>query len=219
MGLSSTVSAEKTGGKVRGQVSMPVFDRFVRVPTELLDALLKTGLSGAQWRIILWVVRNTYGWNRKSTPFTWYRVAQELDASRPGLYRAGQGLLAAGVLLAQEGQITVQPDSRCWNHDLLSPTSVAWRQLRIPGMDVAARQRLPLPGDNANVAGGQRKRCLEATLFRRTKDSKDRLKTYIKTGRTDHHRQQPHSPVRREQGALAGAAQPVPGKYDRLSQN
>jgi phage replication O-like protein O len=198
---------------------MPVSDRFVRFPNELLEALLQTGLSGAQWRIILWVVRNTYGWNRESAPFTWYRVARELDTSRPGLYRAGQGLLAAGVLVTQEGRIAVQPDSRCWNHDLLSPKSVAGRQLRIPGVDVAVRQRLPLPVNNANVAGGQRKRCLEATLLRRAKDSKDRLKTYIKTDKVDHARQPTNPAGRYEQRALAGAARPVPGKYERLSQN
>jgi hypothetical protein len=39
---------------------MPEFGRFVRVPTELLEALLRAGLAGGQLRVILWVVRNTY---------------------------------------------------------------------------------------------------------------------------------------------------------------
>ena len=74
-------------------------DRFIRLPTDVLEALLRKRLSGAQWRIIFWVIRHTYGWNRPSTPFTWYRIAKELGMSRPALYRAGQALLAKGILV------------------------------------------------------------------------------------------------------------------------
>src|SRR5207249_3483513 len=123
--------------------------------------------------------RQTCGWNRGSTPFTWYRIAKELGINRPAVYRAGQALLAAGILLVQEKQLAVQTDHRLWNSDLLSPTTVAGRQLRMPWATVAGEQHSSLPGDNASVANKQPKRCQETTVFRRAKDSsKDRLKTY-----------------------------------------
>ena len=34
-------------------------DRFVRLSTELLEAVLSFRLTGVQLRIILWVIRNT----------------------------------------------------------------------------------------------------------------------------------------------------------------
>jgi phage replication O-like protein O len=184
-------------------------DRFIRLPTEVLEALLPKRLSGAQWRIVFWVIRHTYGWNRSSAPFTWYRIAQELGISRPALYRAGQNLLARGVLVLREGRLAIEIQS------------VVNRQLLIPGLDVAVEQPFPLPEGNALVAAKQPKRCREATVFRRAKDSsKDRLKTY-----KDKHGHAGRGPLGRggqentERQQLAGAAKPIPGKYDSLSKN
>jgi hypothetical protein len=79
-----------------------------------------------------------------------------------------------------------------------------------------------MPGSIACDANSQPFGCQEASLFRRAKDSsKDRLKTCKDThplkrdaawyrARTTEKTQRPH---------LAGAAKPIPGKYDRLSQN
>jgi phage replication O-like protein O len=125
-------------------------NRFVRLPTELLEALLRARLSGTQWRIVLWIIRQTYGWNRESAPFTWYRMARELAISRPAVYRAGLKLVASGVLVTQGKRLAV-----------------------------ARAQRPELPLSNATDAARQRNSCLEATLFRPAKDSsKDKLKTY-----------------------------------------
>src|SRR6266704_4258643 len=79
-------------------------DRFIRFPSGLLDALLRARLSATQWRVVLWVVRRTLGWNRLRTRFSWYRIAKELGADRAALYRAGVGLLKTGTLVVRGGQ-------------------------------------------------------------------------------------------------------------------
>ncbi len=155
-------------------------DRFVRVPTTLLEAILGVPLSGTQWRILLWVIRQTYGWNRSRTPFTWYKMAQHLGISRPAVYRAGLKLIEAGWLVVDNAHVAV-----------------------------AGEQRFAVPADNARDTEKQRKSCQQTTLFRPTKDSKDGSKTYKDT---------PWSLVRKE-SKEAGAAAPIPGKYDRLSEN
>jgi phage replication O-like protein O len=183
-------------------------DRFIRLPTEVLEALLRQRLSGAQWRILFWVIRNTFGWNRPSAPFTWYRIAKDLGMSRPALYRAGQELLARGVLVLREGQLAIEIES------------VAKRQLTIPGLDVAGQQRTGCLAATHALPGGNEKRCSRATVFRRAKDIKDNIKTY-----KDRHsqRRRAQHPLGRgedtERQHLAGAAKPIPGKYDRLSKN
>lgn len=184
-------------------------ERFVRVPTEVLEALLLKRLSGGHYRLLLWVIRNTYGWNRSSVPFTWYRIAQDLGMSRPALYRAGKTLVTAGILLMHEGQLGIQIGSG------------DGRQLPIPGLDVACEQRPPLPGSNVSIAGKQPKRCRQATLFRRAKDSsKDRSKTYKdRHGHEGRERFPLAARENTERRPLAGAAKPIPGKYDGLSQN
>ena len=196
--------------------------RFVRIPTDLLEALLRLRLSGTQWRLLLWVVRHTYGWNREWTPFTWYRVAKELGMDRAAVYRAGEVLIQAQMLMLKEQRLAPQIDDRLWDRRLFAPTGDA-RQLWMPGINVVGEQRRPLSADNAIVVGGQPKRCQEATLFRRVKDSsKDKLKTY-----KDRHRHKGDEALRRtktvnepsERRLLAGAARPIPGKYDSLSQD
>ncbi len=186
--------------------------RFVRFPTELLEALIGARLSGTQFRILLWVVRGTYGWNRRSIPFTWYRIAKELFLDRPVTYRAGKTLLQTGVLLQEDHQLSIQNDSRMWDAIVLSPRNDNARQLWMPEITVAWEQRQALSGNNVTVAGRQRNRCQETTLFRRVKDRcKDNLKTYKDK------RMEPQAG--RRAGPTAGAATPIPGKYDRLSQD
>jgi phage replication O-like protein O len=190
-------------------------ERFIRVPTRLCEALLPIRLNGAQWRILLWVIRQTYGWNRDSTPFTWYGVAKAIQITRPALYRAGQALLAARILTRREGHLAIQTDYRLWRGTERSGASP------LPSSNVDGEQRLALPNSNESVANRKQARCREATLFRRAKDSskdniKKKRKTWLQAGIAYQAFQngafsEPHHP--------AGAARPIPGKYDGLSEN
>src|SRR5579859_3545212 len=94
---------------------MHLNDSFVRIPTRLLDALLKARLSQTQGLVLLWVIRQTYGWNRPQTTFTWYRVAKELDLDRPTVYRSGKALVEARVLTVDGEHVGVQVDSKLWD--------------------------------------------------------------------------------------------------------
>jgi len=192
-------------------------DRFVRLPTELLEALLPLRLNGAQWRILLWVIRQTFGWNRPCTPFTWYTIAKDIGISRPALYRAGQALLAARILTLQTGQLSIQTDTLLW----LRPGVETKLPLALPPGNVASGQRPALPESNESVASRQLNRCSEATLFRRAKDSsKDNLKKKRKEAFLPDVARQPfRNGAFSERRHPAGAARPIPGKYDGLSQD
>lgn len=190
---------------------------FVRVPNGLLEPLLRARLNGTQWRVLLWVVRYTHGWNRPSTTFTWYRIARDLTLDRATTYRAGRALLQAGVLIRAGDQLALQGDSRTWADQVLSRATRGGEQLSIPGMNVAHRQRDSLSEPNATVVNQQRNRWPATTLFRQTKDRcKDRPKTY-----KDRHPSGQYTPGEHLQNGerrhLAGAARPVAGKYDRFS--
>src|SRR5436305_11012880 len=89
-------------------------DRFVRLSTELLEALLSYRLTGVQLRIILWVIRNTAGWNRLLTPFSWYRIAKKIGGNRAVVWRAGRSLLQSQVLYLEDGQLGIHKESRQW---------------------------------------------------------------------------------------------------------
>ena len=191
---------------------------FLRISNRLFDALLSARLCGAQWRVLLWVIRNTCGWNRVATSFTWYGIAKDLGLDRAAVYRAGHALLHTGVLVQEKGRLGIEMDLENWSADVRCATARHARQLTWPEIDVAGEHRQTLPGGNAGVATRHQKRCQDTTLFRRPKDSKDNLKTNKDRGTADarHWRRTTHNG---QQPLLTGAAGPIPGKYDRLSQN
>jgi phage replication O-like protein O len=196
-------------------------DRFVRFPLNLLETLLKARLSGTQWRTLLWVVRHTHGWNREWVSFTWYRIAKETGLDRAAAFRAGTALVRTHVLLQREERIAVQMDSKAWDGRVFPTRTDDARQLWMPGINVDGEQRRALPTDNAAVAGRQRHDCQATTLFRRGKDRyKDRLKTY-KDRSALGSEITPHDTKRgnTRRLLLAGAARPIPGKYDGISQD
>jgi len=87
---------------------MTASDRFLRVPAEVLDVLLRRRLSGTQWSILFWVIRRTLGRNRNTTPFSWYRIAAEFAIDRAGVVRAGRRLLPDGVLYLKGDEVGVR---------------------------------------------------------------------------------------------------------------
>ena len=94
--------------------------RFTKIPRALMDALIQTRLSGTQMRVILWVIHHTFGWHRQWAPFTWYRIAQDLDADRADVYRAGCALLKDGVLVEHVGRLAVQMHLAVWDRGSLN---------------------------------------------------------------------------------------------------
>lgn len=96
---------------------------FTRIPTVFLEALFRLHLNGTEWAIMMWTVRNTFGWNRDSTRFSWYRVAKTVATDRAAVYRTGKKLVAARLLVVVDGRLAVQTDSRLWNLTLFNRKS------------------------------------------------------------------------------------------------
>jgi phage replication O-like protein O len=167
-------------------------DRFLRVPNAFFDALLALRLSGTEWRILLWVIRQTLGWNRTSAPFSWYRMAQDLQADRGGVVRAGHRLMRAGLIVVEANEIRIQQDAALWCALATSHGQAL--------TNVSADQcpRKAMTGISASDDDRHRKRGPASSVFRRAKDSKDNLNT---------------------KKDMRHLAPQEGGKYDRLSEN
>src|SRR5205823_645692 len=105
-------------------------------------------------------------------------------------------------------------DSTQWRCSRLAPQGGR----AMPEVSDDGCQREPMTGIIATDDDNQRKRCQEASLFRRAKDSSKEKERYKDRtpAKTDDRRQ------RFQNGAFsehhpAGAARPVPEKYDSLS--
>ena len=128
--------------------------RFVRVPTALLEVLLRANFRGGQLRVILWMIRNTYGWNRPFTPFTWdRRRANDLRMNRSAVYRAGEKLVDACVLARRDRQLGVCP-------------SFGDPAESVPGVACQQQKRVR---QAASTLPGATRTMLDGTFFRRAK--------------------------------------------------
>jgi hypothetical protein len=133
---------------VRTRQSCPASDRA---------ALLHARFDSTQLRILLWIIRHTYGWNRSSTPFTWYRIAVDLKANRGTVFRAGVRLLQSQVLRSAAGRIGIQPEFVSWDRAIADAAGAVAREQRWTTHKATfKKQRKPLPGSNGTVATEQR---------------------------------------------------------------
>ena len=195
---------------------MSASGRFVRVPTELLEALLQRPLNGTQWRILFWVIRHTFGWNRDRTPFSWYQIARDMTLDRGGVVRAGNRLMHSGILSAVENRLGIQQDFTQWQRSGRAPVG----QQTMTGVSADSCQRKAMTDIIESADDCHRKRGQPSSFFRRAKDSiKDKSKTYKERHPNEigdqQHRRKPQGGGR--EYSSAGAAKPIPGKYDGLS--
>ena len=190
---------------------------FVRFPHTLLRGLMIARFTGVEFRVVLWVVRKTAGWNQRVAAYSWYRAANELQLDRAGVWRAGRSLLAAGVLYIEDGHLGVECDPRAW--DLRRGAEA--RGLRaLTGVNVDGNQRKASTVDNGGVEPRLRNGGLESTLFRRAKDSrKDNSKTYKDTWLKGDKRPGSGLTKGARRGLPTEAGRRNGGKYGGLSEN
>lgn len=174
---------------------------FIRVPTPLFETLLRLSLSGTQWRILLWTIRKTLGWNRATTRFSWYRIAKELSMDRSGVVRAGNHLVNEQVLIIENGRLGIRLEVFGWDEWCL-------------GKSEDLGPRVTTIRDD----GWHRNRGRQASLSRRAKDSSkdfESLNKHINNVvdvRSEDNLQRISATARNQHPA--GAALPIPTKYD-----
>lgn len=73
---------------------------YTRLANELAQALYRFSFNGPELRVILWVLRASFGWSRRDTPATSVRMmAKDMDAAKASVGRALKGLCERGVVL------------------------------------------------------------------------------------------------------------------------
>ena len=87
-------------------------DAHTRLFHELLEPLLRVQLNGTQFRILLWVARNSFGRGGEHfAGYTWGQIARDMGADRTRVSREGRAMLELGVLKpGEEGEIGIDKD-------------------------------------------------------------------------------------------------------------
>jgi hypothetical protein len=194
-------------------------ERFVRVPTILMEGLMRYPLTGTQVRIILWVIRQTYGWNRFRARFSWYRIASDLGADRGGVVRAGKKLRDLGFVFVQERTIAVAGIGADATRRGLADAPPASPERKGNVTDVGPQGTLT--GNVAQDDARHRARCRETSFSSRAKDiSKDKLKKIqIASSRRVALQGNVKQGVPRGRPSGADTTRAIRKKYEHVSQN
>lgn len=97
-----------------------VEDGYTRIANELFEAVTNSQtcpVTLRQLRVILAVIRKTYGFNKKSDRISDGQLAAETGLSRQNVNQAKRELLAVGVLLLDGHKIGINKHHQDWNFD------------------------------------------------------------------------------------------------------
>jgi|GEM_PF-6482779 len=89
---------------------------FTKIPNDFLEILMSKAVNNSESKILLYIARKTYGWQKESDKISLSQFQHKLVLSRPTLIDALHRLVKSGLLVKQKGQKRV-PNS--WAIDTL----------------------------------------------------------------------------------------------------
>jgi len=88
-----------------------VKEGYIRIATELWEALAMAQISGTDFRVLFAISRLTYGYHKKSAKISYGRVAKMCGLDRSNAFRSMHSLKKLGVIYSQD---TAPGEARVW---------------------------------------------------------------------------------------------------------
>jgi phage replication O-like protein O len=88
---------------------------FTPISNELLEAIIRASLSARELRIVLAVARLTYGWRRKATTISAYRLAAMTGIGRTKVAQALRTLKGRNILSNGSAGLGLQKNYEAWS--------------------------------------------------------------------------------------------------------
>ena len=76
-------------------------ESFIKIPTDVMEALYSANLTKNQLRILLYIIRKTIGWRKKWDSVSVTQAAKELGARKQSLLAAVSELEARGIVAVE----------------------------------------------------------------------------------------------------------------------
>lgn len=88
---------------------------FTKVPNEVLEALTQTNLCAYETRVLMLIIRKTYGWHKETD---WISLSQNSNGTgirKPHICRAIKSLAARNIIVkGRNKQVGLQLDYERW---------------------------------------------------------------------------------------------------------
>lgn len=91
---------------------------YTKVPNTMMRALYRCRFNGSQFRVIIFIIRMTNGWNKGSRIISYKFIAKELDLDRRSVRRTIKTLIQNNVIIKQKSGRrnvwTINHDGASW---------------------------------------------------------------------------------------------------------
>lgn len=77
-------------------------DGYVAIANKIMDKLSQLYLAPNEWRILMFVLRKTWGWNKKEDKISLSQFQEGTNISRPNVVDAIKSLVAKGILVVNK---------------------------------------------------------------------------------------------------------------------
>lgn len=98
--------------------SPQVEDGFTKIANELLDAIIRSPFSKRQYKVLLHLIRKTYGFGKKSDDMTVTQIANATGLTRPHASGTLHELIELNTVLKRDGRhgyvLTLNKNYRQW---------------------------------------------------------------------------------------------------------
>lgn len=87
---------------------------FISVANEIFEQLVKVRLLGAEWDVCIWIIRKTYGFNKKKDWISLSQFQEATGLSRPTVVKTLKNLVARNIIIKKDKQCQFNKDWETW---------------------------------------------------------------------------------------------------------
>ena len=88
---------------------------FTKVPNEILEALAVIGLRSYEMRLVLFIIRKTYGWHKKKDWISLSQLSEGTFISKPNVCRTIRQLVSRNLIVrGRNKHVGLNRDCTTW---------------------------------------------------------------------------------------------------------
>jgi len=72
---------------------------FTKIPNALLEALARESITGGEWRVLIWLIRHTFGWHQEGVRVRIIKLSRDLGIDKAYAHRILKRLVERGIVV------------------------------------------------------------------------------------------------------------------------
>lgn len=156
---------------------------YTRFPNELLEQIMSYGFNSTQIAILLYVARNTYGWNTSFCDISLSKVARAIGRHKNGVAREIEKLIADNVLYVENEPtyrrprtVSINPSFDDWSHSPVCHSRVLLSQPSVTHQNVTGESQQSVSGVSHQAVTPESQQSVTHIKKELKKDIKKELK-------------------------------------------